>query len=109
MPRVVLLDLALIALAGALALARLALRRKYRALQAQGIKATDLGHAAAATVAALACFHSPAGMLASALITALYVVYQAWEDKSARDIATYLGTFVAVVAAKIGLPLAHIT
>jgi len=101
----VLLDWALLGLAAALGAARLALRRRYRALQAQGVKVTDMGHAAAATVAALACFHSPAGMLAAALITALYVVYQAWQDRSARDIATYLGTFVAVVAAKIGLPV----
>jgi hypothetical protein len=99
------LDWALLALAAALGIARLALREKYRALQAQGVKVTDIGHAAAATVAALACFHSPAGMLASALITALYVVYQAWQDRSARDVATYLGTYIAVVAAKIGLPI----
>ena len=104
-----LLDLAFLILAGVLGTARLALRRKYRLLQQQGVKATDLGHAAAAIVAALACFHSPPGMLASTLITALYVVYQAWEDKSTKDIATYLGTFVAVVAAKIGLPLVQIT
>jgi uncharacterized membrane protein (DUF2068 family) len=101
----VLLDWALLGLATALGLARIALRRRYRALQAQGIRPTDIGHAAAATVAALACFHSPAGMLASALITALYVVYQAWEDRSAKDVATYLGAFVAVVAAKMGLPI----
>jgi hypothetical protein len=101
----VLLDWALLGLAAALGLARLALRRRYRALQAQGVRVTDVGHAAAATVAALACFHSPAGMLASALITALYVVYQWWEDRSARDVATYLGTFVAVIAAKVGLPV----
>jgi hypothetical protein len=101
----VLLDLALLALAGALGIARLALRRRYKMRQQQGIKPTDLSHMAAATVAALACFHSPAGMLASALITALYVVYQAWEDRNAKDVATYLGAFVAVVAAKMGLPI----
>jgi uncharacterized membrane protein (DUF2068 family) len=101
----VLLDWALLGLATALGLARLALRRRYRLLQERGVRPTDVGHAAAATVAALACFHSPAGMLAAALITALYVIYQAWEDRSARDVATYLGTFVAVVAAKIGLPV----
>jgi len=105
----VLLDLALLVLAGTFSITKLALRRKYRLLQQQGVKATDLGHAAAAIVAALACFHSLPGMLASMLITALYVVYQAWEDKSTKDIATYLGTFVAVVAAKIGLPLVQIT
>jgi hypothetical protein len=105
----VLLDLALLALAGALGIARLALRRRYKMRQQQGIKPTDLGHMAAATVAALACFHSPPGMAASVLITVLYIVYQVLEDRSAKDIAVYLGTFVAATAAKIGLPLAHIT
>jgi hypothetical protein len=103
-----LLDLALLVLAGILALVRLALRGRYRLMQQQGVRATDVSHAAAAIVAALACFHSHAGMLAAVLITALYVTYQMWEDRNPKDVAVYLGAFTAAVAAKIGLPLAHL-
>ena len=101
-----LLDSIFLVLAGVLALVRLALRRRYKLMQQQGIHVTDTGHMAAAIVAALACFHSPAGMLASTTITALYVIYQMWQDKNPKDVAVYLGTFTATVAAKIGLPLA---
>jgi branched-subunit amino acid ABC-type transport system permease component len=99
------IDLALLALAGALALARLALGRRYRAMQQQGIKATDVGHAALGILAAQACLHSQLGAVASALITALYVIYQTWEDRSPKDVATYLAAFALAVAAKLGVPL----
>jgi len=100
------LDLALLGLAGALALARLALRRRYRMLQQQGIAVTDVGHAALGILAAQACLHSPLGAVASLTMTALYVVYQWWSDKNPKDIATYLAAFAGTVAAKLGVPLA---
>jgi hypothetical protein len=100
------LDLALIALAGALALARLALRRRYRMLQQQGVRPTDVGHAALGILAAQACLHSPLGAVASLVMTALFVIYQWWQDRSPKDVATYLAAFASTVAAKLGVPLA---
>lgn len=100
------LDLALLALAGALALARLALRRRYRTLQQQGIAVTDVGHAALGILAAQACLHSPLGAIASLVMTALFVIYQWWQDRSPKDVATYLAAFAGAVAAKLGVPLA---
>lgn len=100
------LDLALLALAGVLALARLALRKRYRMLRQQGIEVTDVGHAALGILAAQACLHSPLGAVASLVMTALYVIYQWWEDRSPKDVATYLAAFAGTVAAKLGVPLA---
>jgi len=69
------------------------------------VKSTDLSHVALAVVAANSLTVSPYGALASVILTALYVIYQWWEDKSAKDIATYTGTFAAVIAAKFGISL----
>jgi len=66
---------------------------------------TDLGHVALAVAAANSLTVSPYGALASVLLTALYVIYQWWQDKNPKDIAVYTGTFAAVVAAKFGISL----
>jgi hypothetical protein len=107
------LDLALLALAGALALARLALRKRYRLLremrekeeERKKVAVTDVGHAALGILAAQACLHSPLGAIASLAMTALFVVYQWWQDKSPKDVATYLAAFAGAVATKLGVPL----
>jgi hypothetical protein len=39
-------------------------------------------------------------------MTALFVVYQWWEDRNSKDVATYLAAFAGAVAAKLGVPLA---
>jgi hypothetical protein len=57
-------------------------------------------------VAANSLTVSPYGALASVILTALYVIYQWWQDKNPKDIAVYTGAFAAVVAAKFGISLA---
>ena len=69
------------------------------------ISRTDLSHVALAVVAANSLTVSPYGALASVLLTALYVIYQWWQDKNPKDIAVYTGTFAAVVATKFGISL----
>jgi hypothetical protein len=69
------------------------------------VKKTDLGHVALAVVAANSLTVSPYGALASVMLTALYVIYQWWQDKSPKDIAVYTGAFAATVAAKFGISL----
>ena len=83
------------------------LTRKYLSKLVSGveIRHTDLGHVALAVVAANSLTVSPYGALASVVLTALYVIYQWWEDKSPKDIAVYTGTFATVVAAKFGISL----
>jgi hypothetical protein len=66
---------------------------------------TDMAHVALAVVAANSLTVSPYGALASVLLTALYVIYQWWQDKSPKDIAMYTGGFAAVVAAKLGISM----
>jgi hypothetical protein len=70
------------------------------------ISRTDLSHVALAVVAANSLTVSPYGALASAMMTALYVIYQWWQDRSPRDIAVYTGAFATVVATKFGISIA---
>jgi hypothetical protein len=67
------------------------------------VKYTDLSHVALAVVAANSLTVSPYGALASVMLTALYVIYQWWQDKSPKDIAVYTGAFAVVIAAKFGI------
>jgi hypothetical protein len=67
------------------------------------VEHTDLGHVALAVVAANSLTVSPYGALASVILTALYVIYQWWHDKSPKDIAVYTGAFATVVATKFGI------
>jgi hypothetical protein len=69
------------------------------------VSRTDLSHVALAVVAANSLTMSPYGALASAMMTALYVIYQWWQDRSPKDIAVYTGAFAAVVATKFGISL----
>jgi hypothetical protein len=80
---------------------------KYMSKRMAGVEVsrTDLGHAALAVVAANSLTVSPYGALASVLLTALYVIYQWWQDKNPKDIAVYTGTYAAVVATKFGISL----
>jgi TRAP-type uncharacterized transport system fused permease subunit len=80
---------------------------KYRAYSMRhvDVKHTDLAHVALAVVAANSLTVSPYGALASVMLTALYVIYQWWQDKSPKDIAVYTGTFAAVIATKFGISL----
>jgi hypothetical protein len=57
-------------------------------------------------VAANSLTVSPYGALASVVMTALYVIYQWWQDKSPKDIAMYTGAFATVIATKLGISLA---
>jgi hypothetical protein len=97
-----LIDLGLYMLALGLYLIR---RRVSKLATGVEISRTDLSHVALAVVAANSLTVSPYGALASVLLTALYVIYQWWQDKSSKDIAVYTGTFAAVVAAKFGISL----
>lgn len=83
------------------------LTRKYLSKFMSGIEMgrTDLGHMALAVVAANSLTVSPYGAVASVILTALYVIYQWWEDKSPKDIAVYTGAFAATIAAKLGISL----
>jgi hypothetical protein len=67
------------------------------------VKMTDLGHVALAVVAANSLTVSPYGALASVMMTALYVIYQWWQDKNPKDVAVYTGAFAAVIATKFGI------
>jgi hypothetical protein len=69
------------------------------------VSRTDLGHVALAVVAANSLTVSPYGALASVILTALYIIYQWWQDRNPKDVAVYMGTFAAVVAAKLGISL----
>jgi len=80
---------------------------KYRihSMRSIDVKYTDLGHVALAVVAANSLTISPYGALASVMLTALYVIYQWWQDKSPKDIAVYTGTFATVIATKLGISI----
>jgi hypothetical protein len=82
--------------------------RRYTSKRMVGVevKRTDMAHVALAVVAANSLTVSPYGALASVMLTALYVIYQWWQDKSPKDIAVYTGTFATVVATKFGISLA---
>ena len=69
------------------------------------VKHTDMAHVALAVVAANSLTVSPYGALASVMLTALYVIYQWWQDKSPKDIAVYTGAFATVIATKFGISL----
>jgi len=99
----VIVDLSLYGVALALYLIR---RYASVAVKSADIKKTDLGHVALAVVAANSLTVSPYGALASVMLTALYVIYQWWQDRSPKDIAVYTGTFAAVIAAKFGISVA---
>jgi len=74
-------------------------------MKSVGVEKTDLGHVSLAVVAANSLTVSPYGALASVILTALYVIYQWWQDKSPKDIAVYTGAFAAVVTTKFGISL----
>jgi phosphatidylserine synthase len=80
-------------------------RYKFKQVANINLKGTDLSHVALAVVAANSLTVSPYGALASVILTALYVIYQWWQDKSPKDIAVYTGAFAAVIAAKFGISL----
>jgi len=101
------LFLILLALSGVLALLEYVRRRtsKTRAY----VQYTDLSHIALATLAANAVTEGAAGIAVSAILTALYVVYQLFQDSNPKDIAVFTGTYAVVVAGKLGLgSLLHI-
>jgi hypothetical protein len=95
------LFLIFLAISGILALLEY-VRRKVMRLK-MVIQHTDLGHIALATLAANAVTEGAAGIAVSAILTALYVVYQLFQDKSPKDIAVYTGAYAVVVASKLGL------
>jgi hypothetical protein len=73
------------------------------------VQYTDLSHIALATLAANAVTEGGTGIAVSAILTALYVVYQLFQDRSPKDIAVYTGAYAVVVAGKLGLgALLHI-
>ncbi|MFZ8810429.1 MAG: hypothetical protein ACO2PN_20275 [Pyrobaculum sp.] len=72
-------------------------------MKSVNVKYTDLGHVALAVVAANSLTISPYGALASVMLTALYVIYQWWQDKSPKDIAVYTGAFATVIATKFSI------
>jgi len=96
------LDLGLYVLALGLYLTH---RYIYKQVSSVKVSYTDLSHVALAVVAANSLTVSPYGALASVLLTALYVIYQWWQDKSPKDIAVYTGAYAAVVATKFGISL----
>ena len=69
------------------------------------VKYTDLSHAALAMVAANLVSISLNLAIASAIITALYVVYQMWGDRSSKDIAVYTATYTITIAVKHGISI----
>lgn len=81
------------------------LMRRYVSMKTKlaDVKMTDLGHVALAVVAANSLTVSPYGALASVMMTALYVIYQWWQDKNPKDVAVYTGAFAAVIATKFGI------
>ena len=86
-----------------LVLAEYVRRRLRRAVAA--VQHTDLSHVALAVLAANAVTEGPAGIAVSATLTALYVVYQTFQDRNPKDIATYTAVYAATAAAKLGLQL----
>jgi hypothetical protein len=98
----VIVDLVLYGMAFVLYLTRRYVVAKMKSVD---VKKTDLGHVALAVVAANSLTVSPYGALASVMLTALYVIYQWWQDKSPKDIAVYTGAFATVVAAKFGISI----
>jgi len=83
-------------------------RRRTLKTKAQ-VQYTDLSHIALATLAANAVTEGAAGIAVSSILTALYVVYQLFEDRSPKDITIYTATYAVVVAGKLGLgTLLHI-
>ncbi|MEM4669887.1 MAG: hypothetical protein QW650_05140 [Thermofilum sp.] len=73
------------------------------------VQYTDLSHIALATLAANAVTEGAAGIAVSAILTALYVVYQLFQDRNPKDIAVFTGAYAVVVAGKQGLgSLLHI-
>jgi len=101
------LFLIFLALSGVFALLEYVRRRTLKTMAA--VQYTDLSHIALATLAANAVTEGAAGIAVSAILTALYVVYQLFEDRSPKDIAVYTGTYAVVVAGKLGLgALLHI-
>jgi hypothetical protein len=100
------LFLILLVISGIFALLEYARRKSLKLKMA--IKHTDLGHIALATLAANAVTEGPAGIAVSAILTALYVVYQLFQDRSPKDIAVYTGAYAVVVAGKLGLAPLHI-
>jgi hypothetical protein len=95
------LFLTFLAISGVLALLEY-VKRKMSRLKTV-IKHTDLGHVALATLAANAVTEGAAGIAVSAILTALYVVYQLFQDRSSKDIAVYTGAYAVVAAGKLGL------
>ncbi len=98
-----LIDLAFYVLALGLYLTR---RFASKYMASVKIAHTDMAHVALAVVAANSLTVSPYGALASVLLTALYVIYQWWQDKNPKDIAVYTGAFAMVVATKFGISVA---
>jgi len=96
-----------LALSGILALLEYVRRRTLKTRAA--VQYTDLSHVALATLAANAVTEGVAGIAVSAILTALYVVYQLFQDRSPKDIAVYTGAYAVVVGSKLGLgTLLHI-
>jgi hypothetical protein len=101
------LFLIFLALSGVLALIEYVRRRTLKLKAA--VQYTDLSHIALATLAANAVTEGAAGIAVSSILTALYVVYQLFQDRNPKDIAVYTGTYAVVVAGKLGLgALLHI-
>ena len=69
------------------------------------IKYTDLSHAALAVVAANLTSISLNLAIASVIITALYIIYQMWSDRSSKDIAVYTATYTITIAVKHGISI----
>ena len=95
------LFLIFLALSGVFALLEYVRRRTLKAKAA--IQYTDLSHIALATLAANAVTEGAAGIAVSSILTALYVVYQLFQDRNPKDIAVYTGAYAVVVAGKLGL------
>jgi phosphatidylserine synthase len=98
----VIIDIAIYVIALALFMIH---RYKSKQMTNINVRGTDLGHVALAVVAANSLTMSPYGALASVMMTALYVTYQWWQDKSPKDIAVYTGAFATVVATKLGISI----
>jgi hypothetical protein len=101
------LFLIFLALSGVFALLEYMRRRTLKTRAA--VQYTDLSHIALATLAANAVTEGVAGIAVSSILTALYVVYQLFQDRNPKDVAVYTGTYAVVVAGKLGLgALLHI-
>jgi hypothetical protein len=100
------LFLIFLAFSGILALLEYA-RRKMPKTKAY-LQYTDLSHIALATLAANAVTEGAAGIAVSAILTALYVVYQLIQDRNPKDIAVYTAAYAVVVAGKMGLAILQI-